>query len=195
MSLRKRKIAKTKMEIFRAAMDLYRQKGFDGTSVEAIVERAGFSRATFFNHFGSKQGIFRYYGEQLQEGVDLLVSTIDAESDPLESVRMILLHMANDVEKHREDLELVYLYSMRDPNYLAAPTPARERFLKLVVSLLQKAQHQGIVRQDMPETELALHVLAMYQFAVLAIISGRSKAQAAIQSMWRFIIGGIRGDH
>lgn len=77
--LRERKNAEVKAAFFEAAMALFRQKGIEQTSVDEIAERAGFSRATYFNHFGTKKGVLRYYGQQLQERMEELLA--DAAPD------------------------------------------------------------------------------------------------------------------
>ncbi|MBN9613180.1 MAG: TetR family transcriptional regulator [Actinobacteria bacterium] len=41
-----------------AAFELFQLRGYRATSVEQIAKTAGFSRATFFNFFSSKAGLF-----------------------------------------------------------------------------------------------------------------------------------------
>jgi len=55
MSLRERHRARTFREIHEAAWELTQRGGYGATTVEAIAERAGVSRRTFFNYFPSKE--------------------------------------------------------------------------------------------------------------------------------------------
>jgi len=55
LSLRERHRAQTSREIHEAAWELTRRNGYGATTVDAIVERAGVSRRTFFNYFPSKE--------------------------------------------------------------------------------------------------------------------------------------------
>lgn len=52
---RKREL--TRRALIDAALELFAQRGYDGTSVADIAERAGASEATFFRHFGSKDEV------------------------------------------------------------------------------------------------------------------------------------------
>ncbi len=55
MSLRERHRAQTSREIHEAVWELSRRNGYGATTVEAIAERAGVSRRTFFNYFACKE--------------------------------------------------------------------------------------------------------------------------------------------
>lgn len=54
-TLRERHRAETATEIHRAGLDLAEQEGCAATTVEAVAERAGVSRRTFFNYYASKE--------------------------------------------------------------------------------------------------------------------------------------------
>lgn len=54
-SLRERQKEQTRMEMVRAAYDLFVRDGYDEVSMEAISEAAGVSRATLFNYFARKE--------------------------------------------------------------------------------------------------------------------------------------------
>ncbi len=174
-------------------MALFREKGFEQTSVDDIAGRAGFSRATFFNHFGSKTAVFRFYGQQVTARIEALLAGAGAQTPPLGRVRQVLRAMAAEAEANRADLRLVFAYSVRDPGYLEAPTAPRQRVLDLLSGLIAEAQRRGEAREDMPAAEQAEHLMGLYQNALLAIVFGGRAAEAAVDSMWRFAWGGLRG--
>jgi len=60
--------------ILDAARGAFIEAGYAGTSMDQISERAGVSKRTVYNHFGSKDGLFEtavleFHGAQLNEGV------------------------------------------------------------------------------------------------------------------------------
>jgi AcrR family transcriptional regulator len=174
-------------------MALFRARGFDETAVEEIAARAGFSRATFFNHFGSKTAVLRYFGEQVADVMDATLAAARPGTPPLERLRRVLLAMAKEIEGSREDWRIVFTHGLRDADDLVVVSDARRRLEETVRELLVEARGLGQARKDLAVREQAAQVLALYKFAVMSVaVEGRS-ARAAISGAWRFAEGGIRG--
>jgi AcrR family transcriptional regulator len=193
-TLRSRKLADARRALFEAAMELFRERGFDETTADDIAARAGFSRATFFNHFGSKAAVLRYFGEHVSGVMEATLAGAPRGTPPLERLRRVLLAMAREVEGSREEWRIVFTCSLREPDGLAAPTPARRRLVETVAEIVSEAQAVGQARTDLGAAEQAAQVVALYKFAVMSVaLEGRS-AKAAIAAAWRFAEGGIRGD-
>jgi AcrR family transcriptional regulator len=194
-SLRSRKLADARRALFGAAMQLFREQGFDETTVEQIAAHAGFSRATFFNHFGSKAAVLQYFGEHVAGVMEATLAAARPGTPPLERLRRVLLAMAREVEGSRQDWRIVFRYSLRDPDVLVVPTPARRRFLETVTGLLAEAQGLGQARRDLGAPVQAAQVAALYRMAVVSIVVEGRSAAASIAAAWRFAKGGLRGDH
>jgi hypothetical protein len=99
--------------------------------------------------------------------------------------------MARHVQKHRDDLKVVFAHSIHDEAYLAHPTAARRQTVKMIARLVEQAQSCGQARRDLAADEQARQLLGLYNNAVLAIVFGSRSAAAAIRSLWSFALGGM----
>jgi hypothetical protein len=66
---------------------------------------------------------------------------------------------------------------------------------EMVEKLVIEAQYRREVRSDLTPKELAYHILAVYQGAVLACIAGYSKVVPILESGWSFILDGVHGGY
>ena len=62
--LRERKKAETRQAVYKAALHLIAEQGFDNVTVEAIADVANISRRTFFNYFTDKADAVMYGEEE-----------------------------------------------------------------------------------------------------------------------------------
>lgn len=73
LGLRERKKIKARLAIERAALELVLERGYDGTTVEDICERAEVSKKTFFNYFPSKAAVVTGRVSEFPEAEQLVV--------------------------------------------------------------------------------------------------------------------------
>lgn len=67
--LRERKKERTRQAIIQAALDLYRERGYEGVTVGEIARRADIAPRTFFGYFESKEDVFLGPGDDRLERV------------------------------------------------------------------------------------------------------------------------------
>ncbi len=75
----------TRRRITEAALDLFDQRGYAATTVDAIAEGAGLSRRSFFHHFASKDAVVFPDHEALIARVDTHLEG-QADADPVLAV-------------------------------------------------------------------------------------------------------------
>ncbi|GAA4239665.1 hypothetical protein GCM10022254_60670 [Actinomadura meridiana] len=87
----------TKAELVEAALRLFAQKGYTGTSIRAIAREVGLSESVLYAHFASKQDIFDAAVAKLgPQGLTYELETLHpelADRDPAEYVRALVGHV------------------------------------------------------------------------------------------------------
>lgn len=74
-----------------AALDLFVEQSYAGTTIEQIAQRAGVSRNTFFNYFESKSDVFWVLVDDRLSGLPAALAAIPAERSVMEGLREALL--------------------------------------------------------------------------------------------------------
>jgi AcrR family transcriptional regulator len=102
--LRERKKAKTRAAIQEHALRLFREQGYDETTVDQIAEAAEVSPSTFFRYFGSKEDVVIY------DALDpILIEAWRAQPaglGPVQAMRQALAQVFGDLsEEQRADME------------------------------------------------------------------------------------------
>jgi AcrR family transcriptional regulator len=98
----------TRRELVAVARRLFAERGYDGTSVEAVLEETGVSRGALYHHFPSKQALFEAVLVAVEADVmSTVTAAARASTDPVQSLRAgcaAWLRLARDPEVQRIEL-------------------------------------------------------------------------------------------
>ena len=147
-----------RQEILDRAIDVFRQRGADGTSLRRIAEAIGISHGALLHYFSSREELLVAVYEHAEHRRDL------AKPAPERSVEV----MANAALANLEVPGLVQLYSTLVATSLEAETgPAKDyftaRFDRVRSSLekkLREDQEAGLVRSDVDAARTAALIVA-----------------------------------
>lgn len=87
MTLRERKKAETRATILRVANGLFREKGFDETTVEEICVAALVSKRTLFRYFGDKEGLVFPNRQERLEAFRQFLAANTPSGNPFDTLR------------------------------------------------------------------------------------------------------------
>lgn len=136
LSLRDRRRAETTKEIIAAAMALFASKGFEAATAEEIAQRAGVSRATFFNYFPQKELILAEFARARMERVHALLDAHGALT--LDALLELFVSFADENER------LTHQGRSLLPATLVRP--ACQEVLQPLFASLQKSLAAGLER-------------------------------------------------
>jgi TetR/AcrR family acrAB operon transcriptional repressor len=112
--------AATQARILRAAMGLFMRGGYERTTVAAIAEEAGVSRAAIFWHFNDKATLFAAATRQLLVPFLQELERDLAHLDPRERVLELFTVYEEFVEKNRETIETFMRWVLESPSLRAS---------------------------------------------------------------------------
>jgi AcrR family transcriptional regulator len=170
MSRRERKKLETRQALLEVALDLFREKGFDGTTVEEITERADVAKGTFFNYFSSKEVLLRelvvWQFAQLHGALDV---DLGAPESPMARIKLLMRLL------DEQTVSDWHLFQRAYASRLSAPPPrheAKRRLTGLASDLVREAQACGQIRSDV-EPEMVSDLLFAAHFRRLGALFHR----------------------
>lgn len=99
--LRALKKENTRQALVEAAWALFREKGYDATTIEEIAEAAEVAKRTFFRYFPTKEAIVFH---RSSERIALLESLLSAGPRGMDTVREACLAMARHFTEHKGEV-------------------------------------------------------------------------------------------
>ncbi|MEV5960348.1 TetR/AcrR family transcriptional regulator [Kribbella sp. NPDC051952] len=154
--------ARTRARLLRAAAELFAAQGVNGTSVEQIAERAGYTRGAFYGNFAGKpELVAALLTERTRREYDE-VRAIAEGPDPADTFRhWHRRRTAQEPDWLSLRLELL-LYATREPAGVRDQLRERERFARnaLAAGLERLFTEQGKTPPaDLAQLALIIHAL------------------------------------
>jgi TetR/AcrR family transcriptional regulator, cholesterol catabolism regulator len=146
-SRRERKKEETRHRIFHAAIDLFREKGFEQTTVDDITEKADVAKGTFFNYFRRKDAVLAFLSESrllaIEEDSAALLST---DRPVTEKLLDLYTTGASVYEKDHELARYVLIELMS--RVFEPSEESMRRWHELITSIIREGQERGQLRSD-----------------------------------------------
>src|ERR1700674_2698922 len=87
---RERHRAETRERLFRAALQLFAERGYLETTVEDITEAADVGKGTFFNYFPTKEHVLATFGDERITAIQNALARARAKKGPVLPVIKVL---------------------------------------------------------------------------------------------------------
>ncbi len=168
MSVREYQKKRRRERIFRAAMALFRQRGFQETTASDIAKAAHVSRGTFFNYFPYKEAVLLEYGALLLAGLrEEVKGRLARGEDPLAILRFIFQEVARYTEAEK-DLVLPLLYELLNPDPIRAKAAFEALPLgDLIAQVLRFLREKDLVRKDLSLERMGRTLADLYFLTAL----------------------------
>lgn len=180
---------RSRTQILDAANAAFGELGFADTSVDEIARRAGLTRKTAYNLFGSKTDIALALIARVEaQGEGLYRPRLAARDNAISLLEDILGDSAQWCLAHPSIACLALAPAVRPGQ---APPEDRPSFQRLVRDCLALGQSQGLIRTDEEADFLALVVLGLYGQAMLNALAGEQFDGNQIARLIRIVVEGI----
>ena len=169
MGLRERKKARLRQLILDTAVDSFRKRGYESTTVEEVARRVEISQPTFYKYFAGKDAILRDVAAELLERWALEPEVaLEAEASSEERLRRLYAEMGRWMMADRPLGRAIVLADALNPLRVPLQSRSDPSLCRRVEEILAEGQRRGEITMDIAATRLAENLIAMQITACLA---------------------------
>lgn len=161
----------TRARLLEAAAQVFAEIGLEGATVEAVCERAGFTRGAFYSNFESKDELFLMLaasvGETRLQAVRERVSALVGENalddcDPVELVQQIM-DSGGDDRLGVLMMSEIRIRALRDPGFGAAYLAQENEMVRSIAAIIDEIVDSGQIALRIDAEEAARLLMVVWE--------------------------------
>lgn len=154
-------------QVVEDVMELFWKKGYNGTSMQDLVDVTGLNRSSFYNSFGDKFSLFEESIKHYQQRQNkMLKSTISEAKSPKEAIVSLFRGISEDIRSGNQKgcmLTSCASEMSHDPKIKDFLIDNKDRVVEVFAALIQGAQELGEISQRKDPKTLALYLFSSLQ--------------------------------
>lgn len=186
---RQRRRVETRERIFRAALQLFAERGYLETTVEDITEAADVGKGTFFNYFPTKEHVLERYGEERVEAVERALATVQAgKSSVLSALKELATDLAGQSSERPELLRAVFAANLTSAAVLVELRKRIDRARHLLTEIIVLGQQNGEIRSNLSASEMARLIRLIFMGVTFAwSVHPDSSLRRTAEQVWELL--------
>lgn len=157
---RARKKERTRREIYRTAMSLFAENGYDGVTIEDICRNASVAKATFFLHFENKAALLKDFNDEITQALAERLSGHEGTAEE----QLVLLSSAfrEAWEGNAHVMRKMLREFVDQPTAIAKAATVNESVVDLVTDIVRRGQARGELRAGLPPELAAVSIVSTW---------------------------------
>ena len=186
---RERHRVQTRERLYRAALDLFAERGFLETTVKDITESADVGKGTFFNYFPTKEHILAEFGGERMAAVERALATArSTKGSVLDVIGELAMDSAGQSSLNAALIRAIFAAH-------ASCAPVRAELLKrkhasrrMLAEMFQIGQRRGEIRSDIPASALASMTQTIFMGLTMSwSLNPESTLRKASNDVWQLL--------
>jgi AcrR family transcriptional regulator len=193
-SRRERHRTETRERIFRAALELFAERGYLETTVEDITDAADVGKGTFFNYFPTKEHVLATYGAERLAKVQCALEKAKSTEEPvLPILRELVTGLAGQTSESPALLRAIYAAHASCAPMRAELEKRLQQARGFLSEIIELAQRRGEVRRDVTAACLARSTQFVFQGIALAwAFNPDSSLGKTTEKVWELFYPGLK---
>jgi AcrR family transcriptional regulator len=186
-------MAARREELTREAARLFAERGFHGTSMDALAQALGVQKGSLYSLTGSKQELLL---ETMREGARAFHGALDAVPDDAPAVERLRSALRGHLRVVSEQLDVATVFTREwrylEGGYREEIVSERRRYEERWRSLFREGTESGDLRVDLDTGAATLLLLSAANWAYTWLEPGRDTDELADRFL-AIVVEGVRG--
>lgn len=191
---REKRRMQTREVIFRVALQLFAERGFSATTIEAITEAADVGKGTFFNYFDNKESILLEFREMQMGRIRAFVDSSITSDEPLTTIiYKLAVTMTEEQQKSPAMFQSLITAIFSNDAVQKRVSEGLNTGRQMLAELISHRQQSGEIRSDIASNEIA-HSFQRMIFGTTLIwsVSPDSTLEENLKNMSDVFVYGIQ---
>ncbi|MBO8171198.1 MAG: TetR/AcrR family transcriptional regulator [Bacillaceae bacterium] len=158
----------TRNKLLQAALDIFGEQGYEGTTTKEIASRAGVSEMTLFRHFGSKENLLRE-GIRHFSTLSLLEDTWLEDNwtfNPVCDLRLLAESYLRVSFEYADYMRIVFQEAPRHPELARMASEVPRRLHQNLTEYLCRLHRRGIIPEGNFPVQARIFFDCLYQYVL-----------------------------
>ena len=188
---RQRAVDAGRDRILDAARELLQRGDIGAFSLEAVAQRAGITRMTVYNQFGSKAGLLEELFDQLvTRGAFSEMPKVFMQKDPGDAFDVFVAILGRFYTENRPALARMRAAAGSDPDLDVAMRKRNERRRRGIETIVQRLRAR---RATVPDGELVQTLDVLLTFSTFDALAGPDRTPEDVVPVMQQLIRGVLG--
>jgi len=156
-------------EVLDKAKNIFWLKGYNGTSMQDLVDATGLNRSSIYNSFGSKMELYLQTLKKYQGEIGVLFDKANKQNrDAIETIGLVFLYVLKDILEDTEEKGCMLIncnteMGNQDTQLRGLLEANQERLVDIFQDLVTQGQAEGSIRTDEKSELLAYYLVNAFQ--------------------------------
>ncbi|MGA8086646.1 MAG: TetR/AcrR family transcriptional regulator [Terracidiphilus sp.] len=173
----------TRRHIFETALVLFRERGFDATTMQQIAERADVVKSAAYYYFPSKEAIIQAYYEEIQAAQERICEQVFAKKHDLKARIAAAMHAKLDLARDdRNLLGVVFRYTGEPRHPLSCLGEGTAEIRRRAIAVFERAIETERMPRDLRQL-LAISLWALQMGLLVMFLYDETEGQRRTRRM------------
>lgn len=156
-------------EVLDKAKNTFWLKGYNGTSMQDLVDATGLNRSSIYNSFGSKMELYQQSLKKYQsDSLGIFDKAINRERNAIETIGLIFLYLMEDIKGDTQQkgcmiVNCITEMGNQDAQLHGLLEANQTRLVEFFEELVVIGQEDGSIQKDEKSSLLAHYLVSAFQ--------------------------------